>query len=196
MAMDVTSIISAITIPAGAAAVVGYLGKRVIESWLSRDLETFKSDLQRQALEHQVRFTRLHEKQAEIIAEVFSRLEALHQAFLLWTRKMKPGDSDTAKFRDRAVEAFNTFVDYYHPKAIWLDVDTCTAINSIVSEFWAVVFELGFDTDEHGFPRNQKAWGESYKKLKEEIPKARGLLDTRFREMLGVARGARGDTSP
>jgi len=187
MSFDLPSIVAAITIPAGAAAVVAYLGRKIVEAWLSRDLEAFKAALLREGLEHQVRFTRLHERQAEIMAEVFSRLETLHQACLLWARKMLPRDTETAPFRDRAVEAYKSFVEYYHPKAIWLDVETCTAINAIVAEFSDTLFQLTFDTDEHGFPRNPKAWGESYQRLKESIPKARGLLDTRFRGVLGVA---------
>ena len=40
----------------------------------TRDLEQLRSDLNRAALEHQVQFSKLHEKRAEVLAELYTRL--------------------------------------------------------------------------------------------------------------------------
>ena len=77
-------------------AVLAYLAKSLIEHKLSRDVSKFqsdlkaasdaaierlKSDLQLHAIEHQVRFSRLHEKRATVIAELNSLLaEAMWEA--------------------------------------------------------------------------------------------------------------------
>ena len=68
-------------------AVLAYLAKLFIGHKLSRDTSSFqselkatsdaaierlKSDLQLHAIEHQVRFSRLHEKRATVIAELNS----------------------------------------------------------------------------------------------------------------------------
>lgn len=81
---------------ATALAVLGWLGKSLLEKVLQRDskrfeielkakadatMEQLKSDLQLRTIEHQVRFSRLHEKQATVIAELNAHLvEALWEA--------------------------------------------------------------------------------------------------------------------
>jgi hypothetical protein len=86
-----TSLLVAIGANAAILAVLGFLARSLINSWLAKDLEKFKfelksasdtafeslkSDLQRAAFEHQVRFSKLHEKRAEVIAE---RIESPNQ---------------------------------------------------------------------------------------------------------------------
>lgn len=66
---------------------VAWLIRSLVVHVLSEDLESFKTKLQSAALEHQVRFTRLHENRASIIAELYSKLVALHDSassFVRW----------------------------------------------------------------------------------------------------------------
>ena len=72
--------LGSITISALGVAAVTYLGRTISQQLLSRDMEKFKAELQLVALEHRVRFTRLHEQQAEIVAEVYGKLENVHFA--------------------------------------------------------------------------------------------------------------------
>ena len=88
------------------AGIVAYLSKSLLSLWLSKDLEAhkarlqsesareierLKADLARTNAEHQVRFSRLHEKQACIIAGVFGRLDKVHLAIRDWTQFMRLG---------------------------------------------------------------------------------------------------------
>ena len=88
--MDIwTSVLLAIGGSAGILVVLGFLARSVIRAWLAKDLEKFKvelkstsdtaierlkADLQRAAFEHQVRFSKLHEKRAEVIAQLYKYL--------------------------------------------------------------------------------------------------------------------------
>ena len=45
-----------------------------------RELELLRSDIRREAFQSEVRFTRLHEKRAEVIADLFTKLVALVDA--------------------------------------------------------------------------------------------------------------------
>ena len=70
-------------------AVLGFLGRAVATHWLDKDLRTFEAklkaaanesvanmthELEKAKLEHQVRFSKLHERRADIIAEVYRLL--------------------------------------------------------------------------------------------------------------------------
>ena len=59
---------------------LGYFGRSVVSQVLAKDIEKFKADLQLAAVEHQVRFTKLHERRTEILVELY---ELLVQA--IWT---------------------------------------------------------------------------------------------------------------
>src|SRR5258706_3765597 len=75
--------------------VLGWLARSLGSQLLAKDLEQFKAslaaassaaterlkhDLQVAALEHEVRFSKLHERQAEVIAEAYALLVEAHWA--------------------------------------------------------------------------------------------------------------------
>src|ERR1700722_11976115 len=72
-------------------AILGWLGKSLLERLITRDtkqfesdlkakadvaIETLKSTLQLKTIEHQVRFSKLHERRAEVIAKLYGYLVA------------------------------------------------------------------------------------------------------------------------
>ena len=184
-----------------AGAVVVFLGRAIVTHWLSKDLESFRiqlrtasekelermrNDLERAATEHRIRFSHLHERQAEVIAEVFGRLERVHQAFKKWMSPMQPGGVDMFKLRDETAEAYLELVRYYYPHAIWLDPDTCNAINELIDGLWESFIDFAYDLDSDGFPKDKRQWVDTWKKVQKEVPEARARLDRRFRQILGV----------
>lgn len=186
---------------AAAAAVVVFLGRKVIEHWFGRDLERYRTELQteasiqlerlratleRAAVEHQVRFSRVHERQAEVISEIFANLERAHMAFRLWTSPIQGDGSDMSALAESALECYQDFAEYFYAHGIWLDEDTCELIHRIVGDLAATYHTFANDVDERGFPRASDAWLGSWKKVSEDIAKARGRLDRRFRQILGV----------
>jgi len=83
------SVLLAITGNAVVLAVLGYLAKSLLEKFIAREskqfetdlkakadaaIEKLRSELQLRTIEHQVRFSKLHEMRAEVIAELYRRL--------------------------------------------------------------------------------------------------------------------------
>ena len=73
--MDLEAILTTVLAPSASASVVVFLSKSLLRLWLDKDLETHRANLARQsaeeveklrpqlgqvAMEHEVRFTRLH----------------------------------------------------------------------------------------------------------------------------------------
>jgi hypothetical protein len=88
-------------------AAVAYLIKTLVSSRLEKDAEAFKADLKRNsdieierlknalqmtALEHQVRFSKLHERRAEVIGELSQGIQAARSAVTNLVRN--PGDAE------------------------------------------------------------------------------------------------------
>ncbi|MEI7996178.1 MAG: hypothetical protein WCH01_14880 [Methylococcaceae bacterium] len=80
----------------GATAIsllLGYLGRQAIEAFITGRVESYKSDLEKFPLEHSVRFSSLHSKRAEIIAEIYELLSDVeNQARLLATPVLEIGE--------------------------------------------------------------------------------------------------------
>src|SRR5712692_5646461 len=91
-------------------AVLGILGKSFLDKLIVRDTKQFESDLkaksdaaiehlknelQLRTIEHQVRFSRLHEKRAVVIAELYGHLvEAIWEAESFLSQVKRVGEPD------------------------------------------------------------------------------------------------------
>lgn len=184
------------------AVIVGglaWVAKKATETWLERNLENHKRELERVAqreLEHlrldlrlqEARQSRLLARQAAVIAGVYARLERLHSALVTLATPLQHSEENINELRLGAVNAFNEFGAYYLRRGIWLDEETCNAINELHAELTKLLHKFYYNADARGMPADRKLWIESFNKVKEDIPIARGLLDKRFRQLLGVAK--------
>lgn len=177
--------------------VLAFLVKKLIEHWLGQRLQSHKQKLdaasQRaiEALRSEFRIAearqgRLLERQAQIVAGVFARLERLHEALSRLAAPVEHGHAGAIPLRDTAIERFNGFTKYYHERGIWLDVETCTRLNELVSLLGTLLMKMNYNILPDGKIADRARWIETYTKLEQEVPKARSALDEQFRRILGV----------
>ena len=141
----------------------------------------------RLALKRQVRFTRLHERRARIIARVYAKLDQFHLAMREWTRAMRLGQQrDISELRDDALTARTGFVEYYWRHAIWLEPEMCDAIDDLIGHQDKPLTDFMSDVNEKGFPNDRKVWLAASEKFAKDVPKARQAIAGRFRAMLEV----------
>ena len=136
--------------------------------------------------EHRVRFESLHAQQAEVVAEVFAKLEETHLAFRSLVSFFQPADVDMRSRADDAWKAFQAFQRYYFTHAIWLDRSTCDAINEVLNRFHNAFVDMTLYLEDEGVPRNRERMMKAFNAITEEIPTARRALDEGFRRLLGV----------
>ncbi len=200
--MNIETILQTVLASSASAGIVAYLSKSLLTQWLNKDLEAFRTklatdsareleqlrtQLRRVALEHEVRFTRLQERRAVILTHIYARLDVLHEAFKLWTSRLRrAGTPSQPELWKKATEAYNALTSYYYPRAIWLDRETCDLLNAVVDKFSAVYTEFTVIPSSEGFPQNVEAWDHAATAVLQEIPAARRQLERRFRAMLGV----------
>jgi hypothetical protein len=201
----------------GAAA---WLVKAIVTDRMARDAETFRAGLQTAAnteietlkhalqmtaLEHQVRFSKLHERQAEVIAEVYTLLVQLHvlgERFAL---------DDVFADTPRDVEAFERVLEagrklnllvqmnrLYLPENVCASVETfkraVTEKASIVQGASTIAPRLiGSETWEPSAMQREfrtKMFHKAWEAFEKEIPATRKLLENEFRELLGGAKNS------
>lgn len=155
--------------------------------WADRALESFRAGIRREAFQSEVRFTRLHEKRAEVIADLFTKLVALVDAadqHLIGPRV------DSVRHKHFA-ERHKEFVDSFERNQIYFAAELCESLSSFTSKLRQADMEKWNwqdcppQTDEDRADwkaRNMKRWN----LVTEEVPVLKTQLTEEFRRLLGV----------
>lgn len=203
--MDWTTIIVSIGGSAALFGALAWLTRSIIVHFLDKDVERFKNALQLKAIEHQVRFNSLHIKRAEIIAELYQRLEVANTAIngIKSSEDKNFSEKDKA-MSDTAVLSCIEAIRFFRQNELYFDEELCAKVrelnltvlkvaafyggmsslwNSMIAENKSIPpdrLKLLGDVVEHGIV----SW---WKTFDNKIP---GLLDDlkkQFRFVLGVS---------
>jgi hypothetical protein len=112
------------------------------------EIEQLKSRLSVAAAQQQVRFSRLHEKRAEVITEVYASLNTLLGAVSEYTAVFEPaGISPREERAKKAVEAINTFMVLYRDNKIFIPRPTTAKLDQIQSAIRGAFIEFQWGVD-------------------------------------------------
>ena len=189
----------------GIAGLVAWLVKSLLKHWMSSDLEKYKanlaaknteeaeqlkSDLRKIAFEHETRFAKLHERRAELIAELYGMLYRAKADFNLLTSPFgfMSDPSKTEQF-ETAVNSFNNFANRYWPARIYLADSLCDDIENIINALKDVygvwTREVRAET-QRGAERKDDHWGKADKIMKNDVPPIFTKIESSFRQILGI----------
>jgi hypothetical protein len=189
-------------------AVLGLLGKSLLEKLITRDtikfqaelqakadatIERLKSELQIQTIEHQERFSRLHEKRATVVAELYGHLvEALWAAESFLSPMEWAGEP---KKEDKHRDAMNRLVDlyrYFDKHRIFIPADIGASLEKLIIDVRRHVVRFGTyvrytdaAANERTYEQKNKAWDDGWDAIKEKIPPLRQKLEVELRKLLG-----------
>lgn len=134
--------------------------------------------------EHQIRFSKLHEKRAEVISELYSRLYDYYWAVCAFLRdfhKTKPDEKDFKEIDGKSYE----FSDYYYKHRIYFNEDICSKIDEIIPTLYSAYVPLeGRDSNDNHLKED---WNKCAEIVRKQYPKIKESLGSDFRKILGVA---------
>lgn len=192
-------------------ATAAWLIRTALDHALTRDAESFKaqlkadadieteklkSSLQMVAFEHQIRFSNLHAKRAEVIAEIYFQMVEVEQH----GKKFVYADVFDETRRQAYSETMNRLVEFFfflEKRRIYLPGNICTLMQKFVDTIRKNVIRANiYEPIEQSF--NSKILEEKIKVIQEvneafegSIPAARAELEKEFRRLLGVEQEAR-----
>jgi hypothetical protein len=188
--------------------VLGWLCRSLGSQILAKDLEQFRTQLSAAsnsaaeqlkhelhivATEHQVRYAKLHERRAEVIAELYGFLVEAHWASQTFVSVFDlagepPNDEKYAAAMNKAAE----FYRFFDKNRIYLPPELCQTLEDFVRKIRKPVIGFGVyvdKNDEHlpDFARRDKleAWIKASEYFDKEIPIARTALESELRTILG-----------
>jgi len=165
--------------------------KKNLQLESQQEIESFKSKLAQTAYEHQVRFSRLHEKRASVIEETYANLVNLYYASAQFLRMFPVREKEPdGQSVSNLLEAMSSFVTHFERHRIYFDSEVSEKIVRLkegISK--AINMPLGFSTKQiltTDTKVEMKEWSQAMDMMQKEIPPIKADLEEAFRELLGV----------
>jgi hypothetical protein len=170
---------------------LGFLARSLVSSALEKDVEKFKATLQLAAVEHQVRFSRLHDKRAKVLAELYRLLVAAYWSASEFTSPLQWADADRRAQYAAALNATAAYFRFFDQHRIWLPRELCQPLERFAKELRTPTLRLGaylqFERlNERTAQEQLEAWDKCWQAVSDEIPKLREAIEDEFRNLLGA----------
>jgi hypothetical protein len=174
--------------------------KAQLQAQSAVETERLRSQLSVQAAEHAVRFQKLHEKRAEVVAEVYSRLvEAYWKASSFASMMEWVGEPNKKEKYVEAMNSIASFYQYFDKHKIYLPSGLCDQIESFVQGMRHKIIGFGVyvrhadeSLPEHALEKKHEAWTKAWEYMEKEVPAARSSLESELRSILGGPSGTGG----
>jgi len=169
---------------------VAWLIRELFKGMLNRDLEKFKSALEKDAISHKIRYERLQSERVEVTKEVYKRLVRLHASIRSITNQVQwgPQPSDEEKYRI-AAEASKDLISYFDENRIFFEERLAKDIDS----FLIALSKTGMNYQFHLQAANQdnpelarEQWDKTREQIGVEVPRILKQLEDSFRGILGI----------
>jgi hypothetical protein len=190
---------------ASVLAALAYVGRSIIERWLVRSLEKYKAELQLAAFEHQTRFTKLHEKRAEVIAELYKRLVQIQYSLRRLAHFIRSATSNQSQYAEKETtitqSSLNEFKIYFEGHRLYFTEGLCGTVEKFHAESLVTLIELlsaetskmllsQSPSESPSESRFQEQYTETIRKaldrVEQQVPSLKREIEKEFRKMLGV----------
>ena len=182
--IDWTSIFSSV----GIFGLLVWFIKSLFKHMMNKDIEHFKSELEKAAIEHHITFKTLHEKRAIIISEIYKRLVNMYDSL---QDAGCPAVFEGENPDDRIIRAWEATREYYRVYSendIWLDINTSQIGEQIISKVGSILTDFRqFLINKSHADRfsNTDPFMSARKKIETELPELKNLLKNEFRGIIG-----------
>lgn len=162
--------------------------RKLIDRFFSRDLEKFKSGLEKEVIKHRTKFEILHTERANVIKEVYKRITRTQRAFESLVCPLQPaGDPPEEEKTKILIEEFNGLSNYYLENRLFFNENLAKEIDELLKEFVDIWHNWEFvKTLNNTKKSNIKEWCDTWDKVKNEIPPIKKLIENKFRDIIGI----------
>ena len=206
------SILLALGGNAALLVVLGLLARSLLSQYLAKDLKRFETELSQRtqlaaeelkhrlglaAHEHHVRFSKLHERQAQVIEEIYSRVLDFEEASAALSLAGNTTPEHLLEFAlRRGEDARRELAQHIRRNEIFLPESTSAQLHSLLDQVNELLAACSFNLldkklatggQPEVFPEHKEAWTSVHRYLEHEAPVVRRALEAEFRKHLGSA---------
>ena len=173
-----------------------------LKAEIDQNVEELRTCLRMSAFEHKIRFLRLHEKRAEILAELYKKLVEAVSVARVFVAPINLGideEADKKRYID-AIEKSTLFYDYFDIHRIFLNHELCSKLEILFNHIRTPIEEHAFLLEHPDYELKLGSdkidiWSKAWKAITEKgVPEARKALENEFRTILGVEKAQHSET--
>jgi hypothetical protein len=191
----------------GLLALLAFLGRSLIGHWINKDIERFKHDLtstaasaiektrhelRLAATEHNIHYSKLHERRAEVIATLYRKLVETYWAYYGFVSPLEVHGEPTKLEKFGEVhQAAATLFRYFEENRIFLPSEICETITNFLegmrrsaSNFGMTLLVARDDASVDAQKTMRKAWKDAWGYFDRGIVEPRTALERDFRALL------------
>jgi len=184
-------------------AAVAWLLKSALAAWIAKDAERFKAglkadaekemenlkhSLQMIATEHQVRFSKMHERRAGFIEELYKKLTDLnlHGEQFVITSENNPTPYHAENFREIQEELREVFL-FAEQHPIYLPESVCALVDKHLGQLRKTVWTAGIfgrlvNANDRTVQQSNEAFTKAYEEFETDIPRRTQIVRSRVSE--------------
>lgn len=180
-------LIGLIVAPAVVVGAIAWLLRGIVSQGFARDLQKYKSELERQDFEHRERFSLIHQRRAEVIATLYGKIARTKSVVADLVGIFQQGGQSLMEKKKKAADIYDDMSAYFFENRIFLPRETSEKAEKLVMTIRDVLIE--FDTAQMGNdeykPDQTGLWVQAFKRLRDEVPPILSELEHEFKELLG-----------
>ena len=167
--------------------------KALLKASSDVEMERLRSQLSKATTEHQIKFSGLHARRADVIAETYNLLVLAHWDGSSFASPIQfPGEPSKELKYSASMQSLADFHRYFDRHRLYLPPAICAKIDPLIEEMRKRVHMYGVYLDVNDAVVNadtrrdkMDAWNELWKYFKDELPVARAALEAELRAILG-----------
>jgi hypothetical protein len=170
-----------------------FLGKSLIANWLSKDVEQLKGRIAAQNIEKQIVLSRINEKRAEAISQIYLGLMSYVDDAKKFVHQAEHVDEEKRdELLNSISDSANYFREIYRSNHLYLSKTTCKNIQTVFREaqipVHQYIFALGTYVSQGEAAKESyvKEFHSAFVSFADKIPPILEDLESQFRELLGV----------
>lgn len=163
--------------------------KLTLSATAERELAVLRANLNQAEFEHQIRFSKLHDRRAEVIAQLYSYLVDLYDAGESFLNKFQSSRDDHPKKLEALSNALKTALHYFQRHRLYFPEATCARIDAFFSKVTDIASNLSYHVsiraDQRDLRQMSLDWNEAWNDFEKQVPELRRALEEEFRAILG-----------
>lgn len=169
---------------------MAWVSRELFKGMMSRDIEKFKSDLEKEAIKFRIRYERLHDERVGVIKEVYKKIVQAHESLRSlinpWQGAGEPTEDEKS---DKASKCNMELITYYQENRIFFEEQLAEEIDSLLTELreaWSK-FQLSRASKEDSDHKEaRQEWSKAWTQIDEQVPIVKKKLESSFRANLGI----------
>jgi len=169
---------------------VVWLAKNIFKQIMSKELESFKSNLEKESVQFKIRYEKIQGERLLVIKEFYYKLVEMEVEIHSLVSLFQPvGSQPLEEKKKAAINKFSRCTKYFKKNKIFFNKELSEKIDKLLKLHKNILkdMDLSLWYKNNGVQEDHlKKWMSAYDKVNKKLPGIKTLIENEFRKLLGI----------